>query len=444
MKTAQLCLTVALAASASMAAAPAPPGSKHRVISPLVQTSNSTGQAAVNPLPLDRWSYIEADNERARFGDFAQTRGNVRYFGLATVDADGDGRRDIVSGRYFYRNPGGDMSGRWPRVDFGLNVDACLVLDVDGDAFADVIGMALPDIFWLEAGDRAGTTWTARKIGTAPRTRHTNSQGFTTAQIVPGGRPEVVLATEDGLYYFELPANPETGEWRRTLVTKDAADEGIDFADIDRDGWLDLVAGNDTKDAQYLAWWRNPGAGGSTGHTAGGGEWKRTQVGATAPHPIDRVRARDMNGDGRVDIVATEERFPGKEPDANLWWFEQPADPAAAWPRHRVTTTFSLNNLDVADFDRDGDPDIVTCEHKGSELRLLLFANDGRGRFTEHVLDRGKESHLGTLAADLDGDGDLDLASIAWDNWKFLHVWRNDAIRGPAGASAAPGTQPSP
>ncbi|MFB3903664.1 MAG: FG-GAP repeat domain-containing protein [Acidobacteriota bacterium] len=388
---------------------------------PIRLWENQTGN---RPLSLDKWTYIEVDNRRATFGEFEQPPipNWVRYFGLTTTDFNGDGLKDIVSGRYAYRNPGGDMTGKWERIDFGLNVDACLALDVDGDEFADVIAMALPDIYWLEAEDRAGAAWAARKIGTVPRTDHANSQGFAVAPIVPGGRPEITFATQDGCYYFEIPDKPEAGNWPRTLITKDASDEGIDFADVDRDSWVDLVAGNTKEGAEYLAWWKNPGA--------ARGEWKKFVVGATRPHPVDRVRARDMNGDGRIDFVVSEERYPGKEPDANLYWFEQPADLAStAWVRRHVTTTWSLNNLDVADFDRDGDKDIVTCEHKGPDLKLLLYENDGRGKFTEHVLDRGKESHLGTQAVDLDGDGDLDLVSIAWDNYKFLHVWRNDAAR---------------
>jgi hypothetical protein len=113
-----------------------------------------------------------------------------------------------------------------------------------------------------------------------------------------------------------------------------------------------------------------------------------------------------------------------------LFWFEQAKEPSATdWRRHRLITTWSLNNLDVADMDGDGDFDIITCEHKGPDLKLYLFENDGHGHFTERVLDKGKESHLGTLTADLDGDGDLDIVSIAWDNYKSLHVWRNDSPR---------------
>jgi hypothetical protein len=39
-----------------------------------------------------------------------------------------------------------------------------------------------------------------------------------------------------------------------------------------------------------------------------------------------------------------------------------------------------------------------------------------------------KECHLGTQLIDLDGDGDLDLVGVAWDAYRFLHIWRNDAV----------------
>jgi hypothetical protein len=37
--------------------------------------------------------------------------------------------------------------------------------------------------------------------------------------------------------------------------------------------------------------------------------------------------------------------------------------------------------------------------------------------------------HLGAQLVDLDSDGDLDIAGHAWDNYRFLHVWRNDGIQ---------------
>ena len=58
-------------------------------------------------LPLDRWTCITVDDKRAKFGDFDQPD-YLRYFGIASGDFTGSGLKDTVSGRYFYRNPGGD------------------------------------------------------------------------------------------------------------------------------------------------------------------------------------------------------------------------------------------------------------------------------------------------------------------------------------------------
>jgi hypothetical protein len=84
--------------------------------------------------------------------------------------------------------------------------------------------------------------------------------------------------------------------------------------------------------------------------------------------------------------------------------------------------------MDVADMDGDGDPDVITGEHRGSE-EVAIWENDGTGRFTKHVVDKGKENHLGVRVFDMDNDGDLDLTGIAWDSFEYLHLWRNDAVR---------------
>jgi hypothetical protein len=374
-------------------------------------------QQSNKPLSLLKWQYIHVDDDRGKWGDEGEPRW-LRYFGLAMGDLTRDGYKDIVSGRYFYCNPGGDMTGEWRRTDLGENVDAILITDVDGDEFGDLIAQSLPTVYWIEAKNNICSEWSFHPIGTAPKTGHVNSQGFDLGQVVPGGKPEIILAAEDGIYYFEIPSNPKKDKWNRVHVTEQAYDEGLDVKDIDGDGWNDIAAGNGD---EYVAWWKNP--------RTGFGGWSRHIIGTTNPHPADRLRLEDINGDGKTDLVVTEERYPGKEPDANLFWFEQLADPTAKWKRHQVIEEYSLNNLDVSDFDKDGDMDIVTCEHKGPNLKLQLFENDGDGNFTMHVIDRGKESHLGTLTADLDSDGDLDIISIGWDQYKHLHVWRNDAIK---------------
>jgi hypothetical protein len=384
--------------------------------------------AADKPLTLENWTYIKVDDARDK-----------RFFGLAMADLTGDGNKDIISGRWFYRNPGGDMAASWPRVELPIEVDAILAADVDGDAFGDLIALRCNEQYWFEATDLEGTHWEYSQIGTLPLCDHRlGAQKYSLAQLVPGGKPEILISAGQ-TYFIEIPDDPTDGNWPSTCVSTDGG--GYSAGDIDGDGYLDVagdfsLAGGDTVPgtrnitwwSSRMAWWKNPGAGGK--------EWMRYEIG-TATH-ADRCLLADMNGDARLDIVVSEERYPGSVPNANLYWFEQPQDPTTEWKRHLVVTQTSMNNLDVRDVDMDGDTDIITCEHKmpwpgknepvPDNERLQVWVNDGRGNFEQKVIDSGKESHLGAQVTDMDNDGDPDIVSIAWRNSQYVHLWRNNAV----------------
>ncbi len=372
-------------------------------------------------LVLNAWSYLQVDDSRERITDKEIPKG-LKSFGLDMSDITQDGYKDIVAGRYFYRNPGGDMTDHWSRADLGSHYDGVLFVDVDGDEYGDIIAQHFPGVYWLESEDTNGESWKAREIGTLPRTGHVNGQGHETAQIIPGGKPEIIIGTEEGLFYFEIPQDPMANPWPKTIVASGTTmDEGIGIGDIDGDGYTDIAIGKvyGKEKARGVVWYENPGDGTS--------EWMEYPVATTNFHP-DRIRIADMNGDGRQDVIISEERWPGKDPDASLYWVEQDIDRASmVWKRHTIVTQYTMNNLDVADVDRDGDFDIVTCEHKGPAEQLQIWENDGKGNFFNHVIDRGKESHLGSQFADLDNDGDMDIVSTAWDDYHLLHVWRNNA-----------------
>lgn len=373
-------------------------------------------------LMIDEWEYIQVDQNKAKWGDFAEPEW-LRYFGLDMGDVNRDGYLDILSGRNIYLSPGEDMTAEWTKIDLGRNVDGILFLDVDGDEYADLIAQALPSVFWVEAKDEMGKSWDFRQIGEVPPTSHVNSQGFEKGQLIKGGKMEFVIAGDGNIYCFEIPRNPEKQTWKRILIANNTSDEGIGIGDLDGDGDPDVAAGRRPEGGDeplILVWFENPGSLKET--------WKDFEIGSSN-HPIDRVEIADLDGDQSNDIVISEERFPGKEPDGNLFWYRNPGKPGnEPWERTRIVTQYSMNNLDVADLDQDGDMDVVTSEHKGPELETQIWVNNGKGIFRKLVLDQGKECHLGTQLADLDQDGDLDLVSAGWDRYPFIHVWRNDAI----------------
>ena len=378
-------------------------------------------------LPLDQWQYIHVDDSRS-----------AESFGLSASDATGDGYADIASGLYFYRNPGGDMTGSWTRVGLPGAMDAVLLVDVDGDANGDIIGQkdtgdALR-FYWLEAADATGSSWASVcEIGALARASHTlGSQGHALLQIEAGGSLEIAVTCGNGLYYFRIPASPGSGSWPSVHVNANPTDEGFGAADMDGDGDLDLACG--TGGTKRVEWYRNPGDG-----SAG---WTAYHIGdMTEAVWTDRFAAVDLNGDGKPDIVGTEEN--GLESGAETWWWEQPADPTSGgWTRHLIVSQATTNSMSVSDMDRDGDTDVVLAEHRGTE-KLSVWANDGTGGFTENIVDAGKESHLGALTADLDEDGDLDILSIAWDVYADLHLWRNNAIQSGIQTAATPVISPA-
>lgn len=364
---------------------------------------------------LAHWTYVEIDDQKAMWGEFDDPEW-LRYFGLAAGDVDGDGLRDIISGRNVYLNPGDGMTASWAKLDIGENVDAMLAADLGaGAGRVSIIASKLPDVIRF---DYDGHDWTRTVLAQIPPTGHHNGQGYRVADLIPGGHPEILLASQGGIY--QIAANEAGSEWSVTHLAVDASDEGFAIGDVDGDGDLDLASGfrlpgKDPENPLLVVWFENPGD--------GSGDWTRHEIGMTR-HAVDRVEMGDLDGDGRMDMAVAEELWPDVEPVASLWVYLQRD---AGWERHQVVRQYTMNNLDLADMDGDGDLDLTTAEHKGPRLSVQIWANDGRASFSKVEIDLDKENHLGTRAYDMDGDGDLDLIGAGWDRHPFIHLWRNDA-----------------
>ncbi len=381
-----------------------------------------SGLVLSQSLPTNQWTYIEIDNSR----EMMKPMGGpdwLRSFGIDAADINKDGYKDIVSGKYFYLNPGEDMSSQWNRTEFGFAFDGYRFVDVDGDQMADIIAEDLPNVVWLEADDLNGSSWNARKVAEIPATGHKNGQGSGIADIVPGGRDEVLLAAEGGIFCAEIPEHPSTTPWDFKLIAESHSDEGIGIGDLDGDGDLDLSFGDSREageEAELLYWVENPGTLDQL--------WTKHLV-SDEVKVVDRVKIADYNGDGRMDIAIAEERYPGNEPNSNLRVFLAGSNPVSdEWEHRIVVTQWSMNNLDAVDIDGDGDIDLVTNEHKGTDHKTEVYLNDGKANFTAQLVGTDHEMHLGAKCFDLDSDGDYEIIGVGWDHYQTLHLYRNDAL----------------
>jgi len=320
-------------------------------------------------------------------------------------DLNGDSHKDIVAGVCWWRNPG-EAGGMWEKHTIGGSLrNMAMVDDFDGDGDLDILGTegtgskSNHNFVWAE-NDGAGSFTPHDNINTGGEGDFL--QGCVVADF--GAGRQVALSWHNGgggVHVLSIPDKPAETPWPFATLTKTTEKECLSAADIDRDGDVDLLLGT--------VWLRNDGD-----------KWTAFTLGEVTAGEPDRNGLADINGDGRLDAVISLEK------GTDVLWFEAPEDSTQKWTRHIIGTSAGQGfSMDIADFDSDGDPDVVLGEHRGkSENRVMIFENLDKGAsWKQHIIDSDQKSvidhHLGTQTTDIDGDGDLDIISIGWYNPKL-------------------------
>ena len=155
------------------------------------------------------------------------------------------------------------------------------------------------------------------------------------------GRLDIVVSTLGGLGWLEQPSSLDDvwtahpiGTFRPDSMT------GRAVTDVDGDGDLDIVAGSYSRGPRdqdgvditasdplgRLGWFENPGR--------AEGEWIRHDISRRMRGMFDELLARDLDGDGDMDIVGTRGN---SHPYDGVFWLEQvrSAAPSPAFTRAR-------------------------------------------------------------------------------------------------------------
>lgn len=175
----------------------------------------------------------------------------------------------------------------------------------------------------------------------------------------------------------------------------------IDFADIDGDGFNDIIAAN--RFGSNVSWYKN---------IDGGASFISNEIAFL--NQTSMVAHGDLDGDGDIDIIAS------TIPDQRIVWFEN-LDGAGNFSTQKIITSSALNAffLLVEDIDADGDLDIMSG---GDASRIEWYENTtGLGDFGSAILIANNVPNSRSLAMDdLDNDGDLDLVSTSSG---AINVW---------------------
>lgn len=360
--------------------------------------------------------------------------------GVKLMDVDTDGRHDVVTGweqggvvRVYLFPSRVDSRRQWRQVTVGAvpSAEDAQFVDVDGDGWIDVVSACEgktrslfvhwapndPDRYWdsaawktepipaakdlmqwmfavpLQVDSRHGTDLVAGAKGpdaaigwlrapAKPRdlaawTWHPLRPAGWIMSIITadmdGDRDQDILFSDrrgarSGVYWLENPgsAADQTKPWTEHPVgSQDREVMFIDYTDFDGDGLRDVLAAVRPNEIHF-----------HKRGSADGQRWSPTVIPIHANAGIAKaVRAVDLNLDTKLDLLVSNEGAKGDK--RGVYYLTQ--DESGAWRPVDISgpegVKFDL--VELADFDGDGDPDVVTTEEV-DQLGVIWYENPGR------------------------------------------------------------------
>jgi hypothetical protein len=291
--------------------------------------------------------------------------------GGCAIDLNYDSWIDFVVGDSWYENTGNPKNEQF--VLHKKNMISChdnIAVDIDDDGIIDIVSLSNhadhPVLVWYKITTDLDANWEYIKIGKGIH-----------GGIAPKG-----------------------------------------YGDLDNDGDMDIVRGD--------VWFQNIDGKGC--------KWKSHEElippGGNRPDKFGlalRTWCVDLDEDNDLDIVQAE----ADTKNGRVFWFENQNN-AKTFLFHSIssdTTNQDFHSLAIADFDNDGDMDVLSGGGPLSKEihKLFIWENIGNNglKWKEHVILEGRRIHE-TVAADVDGDGDTDICTKPWHGG--LHIYLENKL----------------
>jgi hypothetical protein len=290
--------------------------------------------------------------------------------GVKLADVNRDGLMDITTGweegglTRVYLNPGpGKVKGKWPFVTTGetRSVEDAVFVDLDEDGFVDVVSCC---------------------------------EGDTQSVFVQWAPKEKDEYLQESRWRSEvIPISKGMTRWMFCIPMQ-----------VDQKSGIDLVAGSKAPNAQ-IGWFEVPKDARNLKaykwHTISPAGW------------IMSLRGVDMDGDGDVDILASDRK--GRMRGCR--WLENPGAGETQkknWPNHFIgCRDKEVMFLTVADIDEDGLQDVLAAANAGKASEIIIQRRlDIKGRlWKEYVIAFPEQTGTAkaVVVGDMDGDGKKDI-----------------------------------
>jgi hypothetical protein len=245
------------------------------------------------------------------------------------------------------------------------------------------------------------------------------------ADVDGDGRRELVCSAmytaTPGLFIYK-PAGTVNRPWKKHTVQEGLSLEGLDAADVDGDGRLEIIQGP----CLFHAPDKGPFA----------GKWRASHF-APGFREMCRAGFADITRNGRPDIVLCESEYP----DGRFSWFENRSarGGSPAWLEHRVDAPLNFaHSLSVVEDRGNQAVKIYIAEMAQGgwsppynwDARHLIYTTEDRGgHWRREMPIQGPGTHEARLC-DIDKDGELEI--IGKECWRpRIQIWKKTGRASP-------------
>lgn len=338
--------------------------------------------------------------------------------GAAMGDVNKDGKKDILSGAYWFEAPSWkahELAKPDTFIVKGSYSDSFLdfALDVNQDGWIDLIRIDWPGkaAAWHENPKGKPGHWPMHIIHTS-----VGNESPMLVDIDGDGRLDLLCndPTAKKVIWLKCPSKKGDIVWEKFIISNDPNNathmytHGIGYGDINGDGRKDVLVRN--------GWWEGPEEGPAK-HPKDS-DWKF--------HPADlgqdcsQMYVMDLNGDGLNDVISASAHNYG------IWWHEQKKDEQGnmIWLHHDIDKTLSqTHGLALQDINRDGNPDLITGKryfaHSGNDpgefepafISWFEYKPGKSPTWIRHDIDDDSGVGLHVTVEDLNNDGLLDIVT---------------------------------